>query len=73
MKHIYAISSINEAVKHLFVVSTMEHQEKSSKENSSRIEEKRILGEKCELLYAKERNVLGMFRGFPNIVCSYIL
>jgi len=51
----------------------MEHQEKCSKENSSRIEEKRILGEKCELLYAKERNVLGMFRGFPNIVCIYIL
>jgi len=69
MKLAYAVSCIKEAVKHLFVVRLLEHQEDCSKENSGRTEEKRKLGQECELLYVKERNVLGMFRRFPNIVC----
>jgi len=36
---------IKEAIKHLFVVSSLEHQEESSKENRRRIGEKRKLGE----------------------------
>jgi len=42
-------------MKHLFVVSPLEHQEKSSKENSSGIGEKRNLGESAScIMYSLE-------------------
>ena len=72
-KLVNAVSSINEAVRHLFVVSPLEHQEECRKENNSRIEGKRKLGEECELLCLKYRNLLGIFRRFPNIAFVYIL
>jgi len=43
MKQVYAVSSINEAVNHLFVVGPLEHQEDSRNKESSRIVEKRKL------------------------------
>ena len=43
IKLVYAVSSIKEAVKHLFVVGPLKHQEDSCKEESSRIFDKRKL------------------------------
>jgi hypothetical protein len=41
--------------------------------NSSRIEEKRKLGEESELLNVKDRTVLGLFRRFQGFAYTSLL
>jgi hypothetical protein len=51
----------------------LDNQEEISKKSSSRIDEKRKLGEECELLYIKDRKILGFFRSFPEFSCTSFL
>jgi hypothetical protein len=51
----------------------LEHQEESSMKKSRRIEEKRRLGEECEMLFKEDRKILGFFRIFPGFACASFL
>jgi hypothetical protein len=59
-------SYIKKIINQLIGISSSGVSRKSSKKSSSRIGEKKKLGEGCELFYVNERKILGLFRSFPG-------